>query len=78
MQPSNAKIVWGFSRIVPYLKHMIYTSRYINTDDKDGLMNDLEKMLDTLNDVVKREGNIIPYPPSFHKAIEKQKKKKGS
>lgn len=78
MQPSNAKIVWAYGRLIPYLKGMIYRSRYISTFDKDRLMNRLEDMKEELDDVVKREGNIIPFPVSVQKEMEKKKGKNGS
>lgn len=78
MQPSNAKIVWAFGRLIPYLKGMIYRSRFISTFDKDRLMNRLDDMKEELDDVVKREGNIIPFPVSVQKEMEKKRNKGGS
>lgn len=78
MQPSNAKIVWAYGRIVPYLKGMIWRSRFISTFDKDRLMNRLDDMKEELDDVIKREGNIIPFPVSVQKEIEKKRNKGGS
>lgn len=78
MQPSNAKIVWAYGRIVPYLKGMIWRSRFISTFDKDRLMNRLDDMKEELDDVIKREGNIIPFPVSVQKEIEKKRSKGGS
>lgn len=78
MQPSNAKIVWAFGRLIPYLKGMIFRSRFISTFDKDRLMNRLDDMKEELDDVVKREGNIIPFPVSVQKEMEKKKNKGGS
>ena len=67
-------MVWAYGRLIPYVKGMIYRSRYISTFDKDRLMNLLEDMKQELNDVVKREGNIIPFPVSVQKKMEKKKK----
>jgi len=78
MQPSNAKVVWAFGRLIPYIKGMIYRSRFISTLDKDRMMNRLEDMKEELDDVVKREGNIIPFPVSVQKRIEKERSKGGS
>lgn len=78
MQPSNAKIVWAYGRIVPYLKGMIWRSRFISTFDKDRLMNRLDDMKEELDDVIKREGNIVPFPVSVQKEIEKKRNKGGS
>ena len=78
MQPSNAKIVWAYGRLIPYLKGMIFRSRYISNFDKDRLMNRLEDMKQELDDVVKREGNIMPLPVSVQKEMEKKKSKNGS
>lgn len=41
-------------------------------------MNRLEDMKQELDDVVKREGNIIPFPVSVQKEMEKKNSKKGS
>lgn len=78
MQPSNAKIVWAYGRIVPYLKGMIWRSRFISTFDKDRLMNRLDDMKEELDDVIKREGNIVPFPVSVQKEMEKKRNKGGS
>jgi len=78
MQPSNAKVVWAFGRLIPYIKGMIYRSRFISTLDKDRMMNRLEDMKEELDDVVKREGNIIPFPVSVQRRMEKERNKGGS
>jgi len=78
MQPSNAKVVWAFGRLIPYIKGMIYRSRFISTLDKDRMMNRLEDMKEELDDVVKREGNIIPFPVSVQRRMEKERNNGGS
>lgn len=41
-------------------------------------MNRLDDMKEELDDVVKREGNIIPFPVSVQKEMEKKRNKGGS
>lgn len=36
-------------------------------------MNQLDRIHETLQDVIKREGGVIPYPPSTFKKIQKTK-----
>lgn len=75
MAPTNAKIVWGFGRLIPYLTAFIYRSRYINTEDKDSLVKIFNKLKDTLEDAIKRENNFIPHPPSYFKKAKETAKK---
>lgn len=36
-------------------------------------MNQLDSINETLQDAIKREGGVIPYPPSTFKKIQKTK-----
>jgi len=72
--PSNAKVVWGFSKISSMVKGYIFHSRYIDSTEKDSLIGQLEKIENTLQDAIKRENGTIPFPPSHMKKIEKARK----
>ena len=75
MQPTTAKIVWGYSRLVPYLIRVVYTSRFIPTEDKDGLIKAIKDLLMKLKDMVDREQGRVPFPPSTMRDIDKKRKK---
>ena len=76
MQPTNSKVVWGYSKLLPHLVRVVYTSRFIETTDKDGLIRTMKDVLARLIDMEKRERGVIPFPPSTVAKINKERKRK--
>ena len=61
MRPSRAKIVWGFGRIATLVQGYIRTSTAIPTGDKDGLVAQIDGLVELLRDAETRSHGKIPY-----------------
>lgn len=68
-RPSRAKVVWGFGRMVRWVEWYISSSRYISSEDKDGLVKQLKRLVSELMDAHRREQGQIPFPPSVQKKL---------
>lgn len=75
------KVIWGFGKLLPHIKRTIDTSRFIATDEKDGLYSTIEKAYQQLTDALNREFGDIPITPSQEKkwkdTINKKRKSQG-
>ena len=69
--PTRAKIIYGYGRLLPYLKWYINTSPFISSDDKDSLRKQLEQVYEDLLDVEQRAAGRIPYPTSVQQKMKK-------
>lgn len=71
------KLLLVFSRLEHHIYKWIYNSRYIATEDKDGLWNKFKSLQNTFDDVYSREKGVVKNSPSVAKQIEKIKTKRG-
>ena len=71
MKAPSGKVIWAFGRMLPLLYRVIVQSRFIATDEKEGLYRGIEKAYHQLEDAYKREVGQVPPTP------EAEKKRKG-
>jgi hypothetical protein len=69
---SRKKVVWGIGKLLPHIKQLIATSRFIPTDEKDSLFKKFEESYKVLDDAIRREYGEIPITPE-----EQKRRKKG-
>jgi hypothetical protein len=74
-------VVWGFGKLLNYLRRYITTSLFIQTDKKDGLIRSLENVHQQLLDAEIRAGGHVPMTPEKEKTwkdgINKQRGERG-
>lgn len=57
----DGRIILAFHKLLPYLKQLVLQSRFIETENKDGIISDLEKLNDTIRDAYRRSVGTVPY-----------------
>ena len=67
---SREKIVWGFRKIVSLVKGYVRSSTHIPTADKDGLIRQLDELVETLEDAQTRAAGSSPYTPAQLKQMK--------
>lgn len=64
MMDYNSRITYAWSRLLPLLKKRIYSTRYLDTAQKDGLIRDLDALNATLQDLQSRAKGNLPLTPA--------------
>ena len=63
----SEKVVWGLGKMTKHIRAVVLSSRFIPTDEKEPLIGQYEKLVDTLSDAIKRESGAIPHTPEYLK-----------
>ncbi len=72
----SEKVVWGLGKMTKHIRSVILSSRFIPTDEKEPLIGQYEKIVDTLSDAINRESGAIPHTPEYLKKWDDTIKKR--
>ena len=72
---SNQQVARALFLLNPAVKQLIYATRFLPTDSKDGLFRDWEHFYGAVNDILQRESGLTPATSTQRAAAQKIWKK---
>lgn len=73
MMDYNSRVIYAWSKLLPLLKRRIYSTLYLDTSQKDGLIRDLDALNATLHDLQSRAKGNLPLTPAQAKKNKEAK-----